>query len=92
MADRLPNAANLSGSITLGGTAQALAAANVARRGLLIQNVSAGDLWVSPFGNAAVGAAGSFKIVAGGLWNVVHANALTIIGATTGQLFTAIEY
>ena len=84
-----------SGTITLGGTAQQLVAANTARRYLLIQNISAGDLWINDAGTAAIGGPGSLKIVAGGYYeypaSFVTSGAISIIGATTAQAFTAKE-
>lgn len=88
---------DISGTITTGGTAQTIAAQNTSRQYLLIQNLSAGDLWVN-FGIAAVAASPSIKITAGGNFEysaggtgVVPTALVSIIGATTGQSFTAKE-
>jgi len=82
-----------SGTITTGGTAQQLAAANLARKGLVGQNISAGDLWLNEIGGAAsVDTVGSYKIPAGSPFSVSTNRAISIIGATTGQKFTATEY
>lgn len=86
---------NRSGTIASGGVAQTLAAANAARRGLLIQNVSVTDLWVS-----AVGAAGATQpstwLPSGSYLEFpaygVPKTAISIYGATTGQPFTAMEW
>jgi hypothetical protein len=91
-----------SGTITAGGTAQVLAAANTARRYLRIQNQSAGVLWVRETGTAAAsGASMALKActVAGdgtggafvyeGLF--VCTSAISIFGAVTGQAFHAVE-
>jgi len=81
-----------SGSITTGGTAQQMAAANSARKSLKGQNISAGDLWINEIGgNAAVDAAGSYKVTAGSAFSVATNRAVSIIGATTGQKWTATE-
>lgn len=93
MSDFVPNGVSRSSTITLGGTSQVLAAANTARRGFCIQNISAGDLWVNPFGaSAAVDTVGSFKIPTMTSLEIKTNGALAIIGATTGQKFSAVEY
>jgi hypothetical protein len=85
-----------SGTITLGGTAQALMAANPARKGYLIQNNSAGVLWFNEIGGTAVLAQPSISLAAGALYQSpspgASAAAISIIGATTGQAFTAREW
>lgn len=85
-----------SGSITTGGAAQSLMASNVQRRGLLIQNSSSGDLWINEIGGTAVAASPSIKILPGEsyerLAGAVPITAISIIGATTGQTFTAREW
>lgn len=85
---------NRSGTITTGGTAQELAPAAAYRRYLLIQNLSAGDLWVD-FGTDAVAASPSVKIPSGSVFvmegSFVSADSVSIIGATTGQAFVAKE-
>lgn len=81
-----------SSSITTGGTAQALAAANPQRRVLSGQNISTGDLWINEVGGtAAVDTAGSYKVAAGYAFEISTSNAISIIGATTGQKFSATE-
>ena len=88
----LPAGTNRSGTITAGGTAQQLAAANTTRRALYGQNISAADLWVNEVGgNAAVGAAGSYKVGPGEGFSISTNRAISIVGATTGQAFTAVE-
>ena len=86
---------NRSGTITAGGTAQQLAALNASRRGFFIQNNSTGDLWFSLVGTA-VQSQPSFKIVAGALYESPYGGgatgAISIIGATTAQAFSAMEY
>lgn len=88
----LPAGTDRSGNIGTGGTAQVLAAANAARTSLVGQNISAGDLWINETGNAAaVDTAGSFKVVAGQAFAIGTNRAISIVGATTGQKFTATE-
>jgi hypothetical protein len=86
---------NRSGTITAGGTAQVLAAANPARRGVFVQNHSGADLWLNDLGVAAA-AQPSIRIPAGMTCEFplgcVPVTALSIFGATTGQPFTAREW
>jgi hypothetical protein len=88
--------ANMSGSITTGGTAQNAAAANASRRGFEIQNISGGDLWVSDVGTAAVDTAGSFKLPAGASYYTqpgeCGVGVISIVGAVTGQKWTGREW
>lgn len=88
-------ATDKSGTIAAGGTAQTAIASNASRRGYWIQNLSAGDLWISDVGPATA-ASPSLKIVAGGLYESMPGNcptsAISIIGATTSQAFAAREY
>lgn len=86
------NNATLNGSITTGGTAQSLALAGTTRKGIRGQNISAGDLWINEGGTAAIDTAGSYKIVSGQTFDTSWMGALSIIGATTGQKFSATEY
>ena len=84
---------NRSGTITSGGTSQELAAANTSRKYLFVQNVSTGDLWVN-FGTAAVTTQPSIKLMPDAsltMTGFVSTQAVNIIGATTGQAFTAKE-
>lgn len=84
-----------SGTVTSGGAAQSLAAANANRAGFSIQNLSTGDLWISDVGTAAA-AQPSLKIPAGALYEYpihgVPRTALSIFGATTSQAFCAREW
>jgi hypothetical protein len=84
-----------SGTVTAGGTSQELAPAVATRQYLLIQNISAGDLWIN-FGVAAVTTQPSIKIPPGGSgeWSkggtgYVPVAAVNVIGATTGQAWAA---
>lgn len=89
----LPVGTSRSGAITTGGTAQVLAAANTARRGLEGQNISGADLWVNEVGGtAAADTAGSNVVGAGATFSIRTQNAISIVGATTGQKFTAVEF
>lgn len=88
----LPAGTDRSGSITTGGAAQQLAAANTTRQSLTGQNISSGDLWINEIGGtAAVDTAGSYKVAAGSAFSVSTNRAISIIGATTGQKFSATE-
>jgi hypothetical protein len=90
--DTVPSAqlGNVSGTITSGGAAQTLSAANANRRGAYILNLSSGDLWVSDVGTAAA-TQPSVRIPAGSLYEFPYAPAaaISIFGATTGQAFSA---
>lgn len=88
----LPAGTDRSGAITTGGTAQQLAASNSSRASLMGQNISAGDLWINEIGGtAAVDTSGSYRIASGECWAIRTNRAISIIGATTGQKFTATE-
>jgi hypothetical protein len=82
-----------SGSIASGGNAQTLAAANAGRKGYWIQNNSSGDLWLSTEA-AAVAGQPSLRLRAGALYEppVVSTGAISVIGANTGQAFSAREW
>ena len=83
-----------SGTITLGGTAQSLAPANASRKYFLFQNISAGNLYIN-FTTTAVALQPSITVAAGGSFvmesSFVSGEAISVIGATTGQAFTAKE-
>ena len=87
---------NRSGTITTGGAAQSFAGANPGRIGHSIQNNSTGDLWFNDLGNAAALAQPSTKIPSGSLYESpitgCPGGAISIIGATTGQAFSAREW
>ena len=84
-----------SGTITTGGTAQQLMAANASRKGFSVQNLSTGDLWVRELGTAAA-TQPSMKLVSGAYFETPAGygatGAISIFGATTGQAFTAREW
>lgn len=83
-----------SGTISSGGAAQTLAAANTSRKYLLIVNVSAETLWIN-FTTAAVQTQPSVPIVPNGSYvmeaSYISTELISIIGATTGSAFTAKE-
>ncbi len=85
-----------SGTITAGGVAQTLAAANPQRSYLRIQNLSTALLHVN-FGSTASSGTGSFRIVPSGelaladMWGFCSTESVSIFGATTGQKFSAKE-
>lgn len=88
---------DLSGSITTGGTAQQLVAADANRHGWRLMNTSSGDLWFNDTGGAAsAGGAGCYKLTAGGYYESppggASTAAITIYGATTGQTFSAARW
>lgn len=91
--DQGTSTATAVNTITTGGTAQTLFAANTARRGIVVQNQSTGDLYI---GNPAALNQTSLKIPAGGYYETpitFSGTALIqIIGATTGQAFYAREH
>lgn len=84
-----------SGTIANGGAAQTVMAANTSRRYLLIENLSSGDLWFNFTTTAVIGqpslrlppAPSSFVMED----SPISSEAISIIGATTGQAFTAKE-
>ena len=82
-----------SSTITAGGTAQVLLAANANRKGIEFFNNSVGSIWLNVVGPAAAGG-GSIEVRSGGYWSppVVPVTAISVIGTTTGQAFTCWEY
>lgn len=87
--------ADISGTVTTGGTAQNAAAANSARRGFWIQNNSSGDLWISTIATA-VQSQPSLKIPPGAYYESplggAGTGAISIIGATTAQAFSGRQW
>ncbi len=83
-----------SGTITTGGTAQQIMAANAARRYLFIQNNSDTGLWYN-LGVTAVASQPSIFLAAGASYeNPAHfcpSGLVSVIGATTGKIFSAKE-
>lgn len=88
----LPAGTDRSGTITAGGTAQTLAPSNAARTSLTGQNTSTGNLGINEIGGtAAIGSPGTYTIAAGQAFSIATNRAISIVGATTGQSFTATE-
>ena len=91
----LARAIDRSGTVTAGGTAQVLMAANSGRSGFWLQNVSTADLWISEVGTAAA-AQPSLKVIPGALYESplsgCPATAISIFGATTAQAFACREW
>lgn len=91
-----------SGTITAGGTAQTIMNANAARKGWMIQNIdetNLEELGVRSTGTAALLAAGTFTLspsagagYPGGMMQGVDSGAISVVAATTGHKFTAIEW
>jgi hypothetical protein len=82
-----------SGSVAAGGSPQTLFGGAVPLNGFLVQNNSAAALWVCDAGVASEGGA-SIQIAAnGGLFSTPPgykpAGAVSLYGATTGQIFAA---
>lgn len=87
-------AANLvsrSGTITLGGSAQTIAAANSARLGFLIIDLGSGGLWMNPLGVAA-GVQPSLLLPTYWTMPAVFYGAISLYAADTGHAFTALEW
>lgn len=87
------------GTITVGGTAQTLAAANSSRKALVVQNPcnATEDLYISVTGNATVGGAGDYadlpacaSAVVGWNGQVITA-AVSVNAATAGHRWYATE-
>ena len=90
------NLTSRSGTITTGGTAQQLMASNTSRMGWALRNNSNGSLWINELGSTAIIGQPSFEIKAGEYFESPTSgggeSAISIIGATTGQAFTAREW
>lgn len=83
---------NRSSTITLGGTAQNIVASNPRRQGLLIQNVSDTVMWVNAAGATAVADSPSFKLAVDGVLKLETTSAVSVLCATTGKKFSALEW
>ncbi|KPV49029.1 hypothetical protein SE17_34895, partial [Kouleothrix aurantiaca] len=81
-------------TLTTGGTAQQLAAANSSRKYLLVQNQSSGFLYIC-FTGTATQTQTSIRLAPGDSYeNPPHycpTSAVSVIGATTGQAFHSVE-
>jgi hypothetical protein len=86
--------ADRSGTITTGGAAQVVLPAWPGRHGCMIQNQSAGSLWVSETAAPVQGAPAILIPVNQQFLCMSPASgqAYSIIGATTGQAFAAREW
>lgn len=87
---------NRSGTITTGGVSQTLMAANASRKAWTVQNRSTGNLYINFTAAASASATGgSIELQPGDAYSeagdFVSTEAITILGATTGQAFTAKE-
>lgn len=82
-----------SSSITLGGTAQVLAAANTTRLALIGQNIDPSeDMWINEVGGTATAnTAGSVLVPAKATFSIDTSRAISIVAATTGHKWTAVE-
>ena len=85
-----------SGTITSGGTSQQLMASNSIRKGWQLQNNSTGAIAFNELGSAASLTSGSFILQPGASYEspigAISTAQINIIGATTGQSFTAREW
>ena len=87
-----------SGTVTTGGTSQALMGANASRHAFSIQNRSATDaLYLGINQTASTSATGkSYKILPGAIYTfsgtVISQEAINITGDNTGDQFTATEW
>ena len=85
-----------SGTITTGGTSQQLMASNASRKGWQLQNNSTAAIAFNELGSAASLTSGSFILQPGGAYEspvgAVSTAQINVIGATTGQVFTAREW
>lgn len=88
----LQDGTNRSGAIATANTAVVVAPQNTARRQLTGQNISNGDLWFREDGTAAVvGATGCYRVASGQAFAVSTNRAISVVGATVGQAWTATE-
>jgi hypothetical protein len=90
----LPAGIDRSGSTSAtAGTATPLAAANTARRGLNVQNISAGNIGINEIGGtAAIGSPGTYTLAAGATVNVRTNRAVSVVGSAVSQAYTATEF
>ena len=82
-----------SGSITLGGTAQVIAAGNTSRVALVGQNIDPSeDMWINEIGGTATAnTAGSWLVPAKATFSIDTNRSVSVVAATTGHKFTATE-
>jgi hypothetical protein len=87
----LPATTDRSGTITLGGTAQNVAAANASRQALTFQNTSDTEMRVTENGTAATATTG-YQVTAGQYLRINSNKAVSVFCATTGKTFAATEW
>lgn len=87
----LPATTDRSGSITLGGTAQNVAALLATRKGLTFQNTSDTEMRVTESGVAATAATG-FLVAVGASFHAKSNKAISVFCATTGKTYAATEW
>lgn len=82
-----------SGTLATGGSAQTLFGGIVPSNGFLVQNNSSAALWLSDVGTASAGGASIQLAANGGIFATPSgykpAGAVSLFGATTGQVFAA---
>ena len=80
-----------SGTLATGGSAQTLFGGIVPSNGFLVQNNSSAALWLSDVGTASAGGASIQILANGGIFATPSgykpAGAVSLFGATTGQVF-----
>ena len=86
-----------SGTIALGGQAQALMPANASRKGWSFQNRSGGSMWFDDLGNAAAPASNSATYLPPGAYYESEPGgasiaAVSLYGDVTGSQFVAKEW
>lgn len=88
-----PLAAGTDRSSTAGTSSTMLAAANTARRGLNIQNISANNIGINEVGGtAAIGTPGTYTLAAGASFNVRTNQQVNVIASAAGSAYTATEF
>lgn len=87
----LPALTNRSGTVTTGGTAQQIMAANASRTWGSFTNLDVASGWISETGTAVVGAAGSTECKQGATMLLEGGGAVSYIHPTTGAKFTSVE-
>lgn len=89
-------ATDWSGAIITGGAHQQAMPANADRRGFIVYNMSADDLWIDVQGGVAMAGGASILLPAGASYTSDYGNmptsAVSIFGPTTGQTFIVEEY
>jgi hypothetical protein len=82
-----------SGTVAAGGSAQTLFGGIVPANGFMVQNNSTAALWICDVGTASAGGASLQVAANGGVFQTPSgyrpAGAVSLFGATTGQVFAA---